>query len=98
MKKYLFILLLVTVSGAGCQKFLDAKPNQQQLLPGDNFQNLQLLLDDTYTMIQNVPSAGEEGTDNVLLSDNQFQGLKQVSETSANLYIWDRNLFNDNDS
>lgn len=93
---YIFFLLCM-LPLAGCKKYLDAKPNQALALPKDNLQNLQLLLDDTRTMNTNEPSAGEIGTDNFFLADPQFLALKQLSGTSANLYVWSRDVFNDND-
>ncbi|WP_164849945.1 RagB/SusD family nutrient uptake outer membrane protein [Mucilaginibacter limnophilus] len=97
MKKYL-ILLILAFAVAGCKKFLDAKPDGRQILPEDDLQNLQYFLDDTYTINQRIPSAGEVCSDNIYFTDELWQGLFQSSATSANLYIWSRNVFNDNDS
>jgi tetratricopeptide (TPR) repeat protein len=95
MKKH-FLLLPILLS-FGCKKYLDAKPDEHLVLPKDNIENLQLLLDDTYTMNGNVPASSEVGSDNFQLSDQQWLNLKQRSESAANLYIWGKNLFNDND-
>lgn len=96
MKKYILIALL-TFSLTGCKKFLAEKPNDQLALPKDNLNNLQLLLDDTYDMNQQVASAGEIATDNFYLSDSQWKALNQASLTSGNLYRFGSDVFNDND-
>ncbi|SDE95043.1 SusD family protein [Mucilaginibacter pineti] len=96
MKKYLIFIILL-LSQAGCKKYLDEKPNNALALPKDNLENLKLLLYDTNTMNQQSASAGEIGSDNFYLSDSQWKTLSQAQPTSANLYIWGRDLFNDND-
>jgi len=96
MKKlYIIFLLAILGSETGCKKFLDANPDQSQVLTTDNIQNLQLLLNDALTMNQYVPSAGEIGTDNVYLSDAQWQSLAASAQTGANLYIYNTNVFNE---
>src|SRR3569833_625618 len=96
MKKFLFFLL-VSATMVGCQKYLDEKPNKALALPADNIENLKLLLSDTYTMNQNSASAGEIASDNFSFTDAGYQRLLQSSPTSANLYAWNTNLFNEND-
>lgn len=96
MKK-IIILILLSCSQFGCKKYLDEKPNKALALPKDNLENLQLLIDDTGTMNQASPSAGEVSSDNFLLSDAQLNAVKQTQPTSGNLYIWNRDLFNDKD-
>jgi tetratricopeptide (TPR) repeat protein len=94
----LYITLLTTlILVSGCQKFLEEKPDKRLSVPGDNLENLQLLLNDVNAMNQQVPSSGEIGSDNFYLSGNQWTTLSQSSTTGGNLYIWDRNVFNDND-
>lgn len=96
MKKLLY-LLMISISLVGCQKYLDEKPNKALALPSDNIENLKLLLSDTYTMNQNSASAGEIASDNFSFTDAGYNRLLQSSPTSANLYAWNTNLFNEND-
>jgi starch-binding outer membrane protein, SusD/RagB family len=95
MKTYYKILLLMLPFLAGCQKYLDANPNASQVLPKDNLNNLQLLLNDTRIMNQNTVAAGEVGTDNVYLSDAQLQKLGAANPTVESLYIWQGEVFNE---
>jgi tetratricopeptide (TPR) repeat protein len=96
MKLHITLLTVLIMLGS-CQKFLDEKPDKRLSVPGDNLENLQLLLNDVNAMNQQVPSSGEIGSDNFFLSDAQWRTLSQSTATGGNLYIWDRNLFNDND-
>ncbi|MGN6639527.1 MAG: RagB/SusD family nutrient uptake outer membrane protein [Mucilaginibacter sp.] len=96
MKRF-FLIMLISAGLPGCQKYLDEKPNKALALPADNIDNLKLLIEDTNTMNQQVASAGEVGTDNFYLTDAEFQKLSGASVTSANLYVWNSNVFNDND-
>ena len=97
MKKYFFLFILL-ICQFGCKKYLNEKPNKSLALPKDNLDNLQLVLNDTHTMNQQSASAGEIGTDNFYFTDAQFQSISQSQPTSGNLYIWNRNLFNESDN
>jgi len=96
MKK-LLTLLLISSSLVGCQKYLNEKPNKALALPADNIDNPKLLLSDTYTMNQNSASAGEVASDNFFITDAGYQKLALSSLTSVDLYLWNSNVFNDND-
>ncbi|MDB5151446.1 MAG: SusD family protein [Mucilaginibacter sp.] len=95
MKRFYILLIFLAICGTACKKFLDAKPDQSLALPKDNLGNLQLLLNDTYTMNQRSPAVAEIATDNVYLSDQQWTKLKQTSATSANPYIFSKDIFNE---
>ncbi len=92
-KCYLFIIL--SCLGISCEKFLDVKPDKKLAVPSDNLNNLKLLLDDTYTMSQQYPALGEAASDNIFIRDSQFDAVKQVSVTSVNAYLWQKDVFND---
>lgn len=80
-----------------CEKFLDIKPDKKLALPSDKLENLKLLLDDTNTMNQQYPSMGEAASDNVYIPDSRWDAVVQVSATSGNAYLWQRDVFNDNE-
>jgi tetratricopeptide (TPR) repeat protein len=96
MKLYI-TLLTALILMSGCEKFLNEKPDKRLSVPGDNLENMQLLLNDVNAMNQQVPSSGEIGSDNFYLSGTQWSTLSQSTTTGVNLYIWERNVFNDND-
>jgi len=96
MKKILIIITIATlISGLGCKKYLDANPDKSEVLTTDNVTNLQLLLNDAFTLNEFVPSAGEVGTDNMLIPDALFQSFQSTYQTASNLYIYNTNVFNE---
>ena len=97
MRRLYTLTLILMLPIFGCKKYLDVKPDQHLAVPTDNINNLQLILDDTYTMNQSMPSAGEVGSDNFFIDQESWNTIKQSSATESGLYIWDRNLFNETD-
>lgn len=81
-----------------CEKYLDEKPNKQLTLPADELENLQLLLDNTSVLNLNNPSAGEIASDNIYIVQSQWDFLSSRDRTSSNTYIWEQDVFNDNDN
>lgn len=81
-----------------CEKYLNEKPNKQLTLPADQLENLQLLLDNTSVLNLNNPSAGEIASDNIYIVQSQWDFLSSGDRTSSNTYIWEQDVFNDNDN
>ena len=65
IKKYFFNLFVIicVITGAGCNKYLDKKPDQKLTTPS-TLDDLSMLLDNYSQMNGNYPSAGEECADN----------------------------------
>lgn len=87
-------IILLVLSCSACQDFLDIKPDKQRAIPEDKLENLQLLLDNTGVMNNNYPSSGELASDNSYLIP---QNWNASSVTDRNIYIWEREVFNDFD-
>ncbi len=77
-------LCIGLLSWSGCQKFLDAKPDQQLFIP-TKVAELQALLDNYPTMNQNDPYAGEASADNYYLTEADW--LPRTAE-QRRLYTW----------
>lgn len=96
MEKLKYILLIaLCLSLSNCKKFLDVKPDAKLAVPSDKLEYLQLLLDDTGTMNQYNPGSGDIACDDSYIPDVQWTALLQVQRTSANAYIWEKDIFND---
>lgn len=99
MKTHHYIILLfLGCMSLSCEKFLELKPDKKLALPSDKLSNLKLLLDDTYTMNQQYPSMGEVASDNVYIHDSMWESVYQASATAGNSYLWNPNVFNDQQS
>ena len=85
-------MLLLALSTAGCQEFLDEKPTLNLLVP-ETVEDLEQLLDATPWGINNTPSILEIGTDNIYTTDAGFSGMSLV-ERSA--YTWQKNVYESN--
>jgi tetratricopeptide (TPR) repeat protein len=81
----LLFLLLASTSIVSCKKYLDAKPNQQQVVPA-NLQDLQALLDNVLIMNRSFPAIGEAASDNYYVTLTDYNAL--VTSQDKSLYIW----------
>lgn len=95
MKTKCFLMIILSCLSLSCEKYLEIKPDKKLAVPSDNLTNLKLLLDDTNKMNQQVPAMGEAASDNIFIRDLQFDAVMQVSVTSVNSYLWQRDVFND---
>lgn len=95
MKTKYCLFIIMSCLSISCEKYLEIKPDKKLAVPSDNLNNLKLLLDDTYTMNQQYPSMGEAASDNVFIRDSRFDAVMQVSVSSVNAYLWQRDVFND---
>ncbi len=83
---YLLVLLLLTGSAASCKKYLDARPDQTQVVPA-TLQDLQALLDNVSVMNRSFPSYGEAAADNYYFPQANYDAL--VTAEDKTLYNWD---------
>lgn len=70
----------------GCQKYLEAKPNQSLAVPS-SVQDVQALLDAYFKVNNNDPSASEASCDNYYLTDADWSSLP---EPDRRLYTWEK--------
>lgn len=85
MKIVIFILILISSFILnGCDKFLDAKSDMLLSIP-ERLEDNQALLDHS-NMYSNTASSGEFSSDDLLLSETEFDAL--VHEESRRLYTW----------
>jgi len=87
-----YLLLLLSLSAAGCQEFLDEKPTLNLLVP-ETVDDLEKLLDATTRGLNDTPSILEIGTDNIYTTDAGYSGMSLV-ERSA--YTWQKNVYESN--
>jgi len=91
----IFLLCLVMQLQTACTKtFLDLNPDKSKVIPA-SIQDFQAMPDNDSRVNSGLPSAGEEASDNGWMEDANWQALSTV--TLRNIYIWDRDVFNDND-
>lgn len=91
---FLIIILFVVISGnIGCQKYLDAKPDKSLQVPS-TLADLQAILNFTDDMNNASPMALELPADDYKLLDASWNSLSY--NTMKNLYIWEKDVFNDN--
>jgi tetratricopeptide (TPR) repeat protein len=81
----LLFLLLISTSIVSCKKYLDAKPNQQQVVPA-NLHDLQALLDNVLVMNRSFPGIGEAASDNYYVTLTDYNAL--VTSQDKSLYTW----------
>ncbi|MBB6611798.1 RagB/SusD family nutrient uptake outer membrane protein [Pontibacter sp. Tf4] len=84
-----FLILCFLSLVAGCESFLDEKPDKQQVIPS-TLRDFQALLDDFSQLNDNDPAAGEVSTDDYYLEDATWASL---SETERLQYTWSRENF-----
>jgi len=84
MKKYLFIFssLFLLVS---CSKYLEEKPDKKLAIPS-TADDLQLLLDDPFTMSYLFPNASSVLSDEYYLNTSDWESI--TNENYRNMYIW----------
>ena len=98
MKTVRTILILFLLTGMNsCKEYLDVKPDAKLAVPSDKLLYLQLMLEDHGTMNMFNPAAGDLASDDTYIPDDRWNALLQAQRTSANAYIWDKDVFNDID-
>jgi starch-binding outer membrane protein, SusD/RagB family len=95
MIKKILSLALLLFGCTACEDFLDVKPDKQLAIPTDKLENLHALLDNTSALNQSYPATPVIGADNLYLHSTDWQALS--SRTVQQAYIWERDVFNDND-
>lgn len=94
-KVNIFVLIVVIVTTFSCKKYLDAKPDQQLVIPS-KVEDLQALLDMNSRMNRHGFSYGEGSSDNFYVTNAIFNGL---NEGNRNNYTWGDELeYNTNSS
>ncbi|MCX3263699.1 RagB/SusD family nutrient uptake outer membrane protein [Pedobacter agri] len=88
-----FHLVAILLLFGSCKKYLDAKPEKSIQIPKTTA-DLQALLDYADDMNNISAPALEVCSDDYYLPDNVWNSLTSVSR--KNLYIWERDVFNDN--
>jgi len=87
----LFVILLYSGSTVSCKKYLEAKPNQQLVIP-TTVRDLQSLLDNYAVINHNNPATDEICSDNYYVTTADFNALRV--ETERRTYLWEKeNLF-----
>lgn len=89
----LFSFVAILLLFGSCKKYLDAKPEKSIQIP-KTIADLQALLDYADDMNNIGAAALEVCSDDYYLPDNIWNALTSV--TRKNLYIWERDVFNDN--
>lgn len=85
------LLLLLLGVGAGCESFLDEKPDKKLVVP-TALQDFQALLDNHSQISYAIPLVGESSADNYYLTDADWAGISQ--EEYRRMYTWEKeNLF-----
>lgn len=88
-------IVFIAVSICGCKKFLDKKPDKNQVIPA-TIQDLQAMLNDINIFVTIYPTSGEMAADDYYLTTEDWRATPFL--TDQNTYIWDKNVFNDNES
>lgn len=92
LSKIIFTIIMAAICLASCKKYLDAKPNIGLQVPS-TLADLQALLDFTTDMNLASPVSLEIPADDCTLLDITWNGLPHA--TRKNLYIWEKDVFND---
>ncbi len=80
-------ILILLVMASGCQKYLDAKPDQQLVVP-NTLNDLQALLDNYNKLNENDALAlAEVSADNYYLTDADWNSMP---ETYRRMYTWEK--------
>jgi hypothetical protein len=85
--KLLWIALLLL---AGCEDYLDPKPDHALLVPS-GLEDFQLLLDNDFYVMNQEPALGFMGADNYYLLPEDWHSL--YTETERNAYIWAEEIY-----
>ncbi|RQP18555.1 MAG: RagB/SusD family nutrient uptake outer membrane protein [Parapedobacter sp.] len=78
--------LLALLLFAGCQDYLDLKPDKKMVVP-HTAEDCRALLDDYDTMNTGYPNLGEGASDNLLLKDADWEALRNPEDRG--LYTWE---------
>ena len=98
MKFSKLIMLVLLIAGTcSCKKYLDVKPDAKLAVPSDKLLYLELMLEDHGTMNMFNPAATDLASDDVFIPGDKWPALLQTQKTSANAYIWDKDVYNDFD-
>lgn len=88
--KRILCLLPLLCLGAGCESFLDGKPDKQQVVPA-TLADLQALLDNSSVIHDSDPSVSEISADTYYLTEEDWASL---TEEYRRVYTWEKdNLF-----
>lgn len=81
------IILLIATGLSACKKYLDIRPDKQQVVPS-SLQDLQALLDNATVMNHLFPASGEAASDNYYLTPVDYNALQLV--TDQTIYTWQK--------
>jgi len=84
-------MAIICVVLAGCEKYLDVKPNQSVATPS-TLGDMQALMDNAGLLNHGYPSGAEMSSDDFYLDDNSWSGLTNI--IAKNLYVWDAQTVN----
>ncbi|UBM58772.1 RagB/SusD family nutrient uptake outer membrane protein [Marinilongibacter aquaticus] len=93
MKKLLVSILLCHLL-ASCGTFLDRKPDKTLVVPS-SVEDLQALLNDTYTFTATYPGSGEIAAADFYLDTPDWLSISQPSVRNA--YVWGTDMFNEHE-
>lgn len=85
MKAYLTVFIFFSVLAAGCNDYLDPRPDKKVAVPS-TAGDLWAILDNYTAMNQATPMAGEESADTYYLTESSYNAISSIS--SRNYYIW----------
>ncbi|SFQ07307.1 RagB/SusD family nutrient uptake outer membrane protein [Parafilimonas terrae] len=93
MKNLYIAITCLGIILAGCNKYLDKKPDKSLVIPSSPA-DLQALMDNNDVMNNNRAAVGEGSADNYYLTDEDYNSFYR--ESSKSLYIWDDDItYND---
>ncbi len=88
MKRFILYLLPAVLIGSalgGCEKYLDARPNQSQVVPS-TIGDLQALLNNTTIFNRFYPNFGEAATDDYYITPGSYAALTAAADQQV--YTW----------
>jgi starch-binding outer membrane protein, SusD/RagB family len=91
------ILITLLLSLNSCTDFLEAKPDKSLAIPSDKLQYLRLLAENNTVMNEYGPAASDVASDDIYIPETLWPALLQQQPSSANAYIWDKDIFNESD-
>jgi hypothetical protein len=81
------IISLIAHCFSSCEKFLDAKPDDKVSVPS-TIADLQLLMDDYFTLNSQYPYAQELAADNIYITTEDWKTLEEIDRS---IYNWQKN-------
>lgn len=93
MKKTVFVLLFGILLSS-CGDYLSIKPDKTRVIPS-TLMDLNALLENNLVMNQRFPTINILASDDILILENDWNILTQI--TPRNAYIWGDDMLNDND-